>query len=163
VEYLPRRVRTVPPFDGIGLYADRADTPPASTAGRPYGGTLVAVSIDSDLAGATRVPHWPRQSRVATTALVLGILAIPFGLLVYPGLLLGGIAVLLGAAGLLLTRRDRALGKARAGVGLVAGLVALTIALSLGWQGLRTVRDCQDRIGHRPSHSEIQTCIRDGL
>ena len=124
----------------------------------------MAVSIETDQAGgATRAPRWPRQSRVATTALVLGILAIPFGLLVYPGVLLGVVAVICGALGLVATRGDRALGRSRAGVGLVAGLVALTIALSLGWQGLRTFRDCQDRVGHRPSHSEIQTCIRTGL
>jgi hypothetical protein len=124
----------------------------------------MAVSIEPDPAGgATRAPRWPRQSRVATTALVLGILAIPFGLLVYPGVLLGAVAVTCGALGLIATRGDRALGRSRAGVGLVAGLVALTIALSLGWQGLRTFRDCQDRLGHRPSHSEIQTCIRTGL
>ena len=123
----------------------------------------VAVSIDTDPAGATRAPSWPRQSRVATTALVLGILAIPFGLLVYPGVVLGAVAVVSGAVGLVVTRRQRALGRARAGVGLVAGLVALTIALSLGWQGLQTVRSCADRLGHRPSHAEIQTCIRAGL
>jgi uncharacterized membrane protein len=121
------------------------------------------VSIDPDLAQAEPLDRFPRQSRLATAALVVGILAIPFGLLVYPGLLLGAVAVLLGAIGLVITRGDRAFGRARAGVGLVAGLVALTIALSLGWQGLRTIRDCQDRVGHRPDHAEIQACIRDGL
>jgi hypothetical protein len=123
----------------------------------------VAVSIDSDAELAGAATRWPRPSRLATTALVLGILAVPLGLLVYPGILFGGLAVLVGAAGLIVTRRGRALGTARAAVGLVAGLVALTIALSLGWQGLRTVRDCQDRVGHRPSHAEIQDCIRAGL
>jgi uncharacterized membrane protein len=123
----------------------------------------VRVSIDQDPTLAEPATRFPRQSRLATAALVVGILAIPFGLLVYPGILLGAVAVLLGAVGLVLTRGDRAFGKARAGVGLVAGLVALTIALSLGWQGLRTIRDCQDRLGHRPDHAEIQTCIRDGL
>jgi hypothetical protein len=122
------------------------------------------VSIEPDLVGgATRAPRWPRQSRIATAALVLGILAIPFGLLVYPGVLLGAVAVVCGALGIVTTRRGRALGRARAGAGLVAGLVALTIALSLGWQGLQTVRDCADRLGHRPDRAEIQTCIRDGL
>ena len=124
----------------------------------------MAVSIEADPeAGATRAPHWPRQSRLATAALVLGMLAIPFGLLVYPGVLLGAVAVVCGALGLFATRRDRAFGRARAGIGLVAGVVALTIALCLGWQGLRTVRDCQDRLGHRPDHAEIQACIRAGL
>ena len=94
---------------------------------------------------------------------MVGILAIPFGLLVYPGLLLGALAVGLGLIGLVLTRGDRAFGRARAGVGLAAGLVALTIAVSLGWQGLRTIRDCQDRVGHRPDRAEIQRCIHDGL
>lgn len=121
------------------------------------------MSIDHEPVRAEPADRWPQPSRVATTALVIGILAIPFGLLVYPGVLLGAVAVLLGAAGLVVTRGGRALGRARAGVGLVAGLVALTIALSLGWQGLRTVRDCEDRVGHRPDHAEIQTCIRDGL
>jgi uncharacterized RDD family membrane protein YckC len=121
------------------------------------------VSIDHDPLLAEEADRFPRQSRLATSALVVGILAIPFGLLVYPGLLLGAVAVLLGLIGLVVTRRDRAFGKARAGVGLVAGLVALTIAGSLGWQGLQTVRDCHDRLGHRPNHTEIQTCIRDGL
>jgi len=106
---------------------------------------------------------WPRQSRVATAALVVGVLAIPFGLLVYPGLLLGVVAMVCGVAGLLATRGGRALGRARAAAGLVAGLVALTIAVSLGVQGLRTIRDCQDRIGHRPVQTEIEQCIRDGL
>jgi hypothetical protein len=146
-------------------------------------GTLVAVPTDRDLreapdqaqdqdherdqdrdgAVAGVLVRWPRQSRAATAALVLGILAIPFGLLVYPGVLLGVAAVLCGAIGLAVTRRQRALGRDRAGTGLVAGLVALTIALSLGWQGLRTARDCADRVGHRPSRAELETCIHDGL
>jgi hypothetical protein len=121
------------------------------------------VSIDPGPVRAEPSADWPRPSRVATSALVMGILAIPFGLLVYPGLLLGTAAVVCGLAGLVITRGDRALGRGRAGFGLVAGLVALTIALSLGWQGLRTIRACEDRLGHRPNHAEIQNCIRDGL
>ena len=121
------------------------------------------MSIDPDPVRAEGGAGWPRPSRVATAALVVGVLAIPFGLLVYPGLVLGAVAVACGLAGLVITRGDRALGRGRAGFGLVAGLVALTIALSLGWQGLRTIRDCQDRLGHRPDHSELQDCIRDGL
>ena len=106
---------------------------------------------------------WPKQSRVATAALVIGVLAMPFGLLVYPGLLLGTIAVGCGAVGLLVTRGGRALGRGRAGAGLAAGLVGLAIAIILGLQGLRTIRDCEDRVGHRPSQDEIEQCIRDGL
>lgn len=121
------------------------------------------MSIDPGPVRAEPHADWPRPSRTATSALVVGILAIPFGLLVYPGLLLGVVAVGLGLAGLVITRGDRAHGRGRAGVGVVAGLVGLTIAASLGWQGLQTIRDCQDRIGHRPDHAEIETCIRDGL
>jgi hypothetical protein len=104
-----------------------------------------------------------RPSRTATVSVVVGVLAIPFGLLVYPGLLLGLVAVGCGAAGLVLTRGGRRPGRGRAAAGLVAGLVALIIAGSLGWQGLRTIRDCQDRIGHKPDQGEIEQCIRDGL
>lgn len=121
------------------------------------------MSIDPDPVRAEPGPGWPHPSRTATSALVVGILALPFGLLVYPGVLLGAAAVGLGLIGLVLTRGDRALGRGRAAVGIVAGLVALTIALSLGWQGLRTIRDCEDRLGHHPDHAEIETCIRDGL
>jgi len=94
---------------------------------------------------------------------VTGVLAIPFGLLVYPGLLLGLVAVGCGAAGLVASRGGRRPGRGRAAAGLVAGLVALTLAASLGWQGLRTIRDCQDRVGHKPNQDEIEQCIRDGL
>ena len=121
------------------------------------------MAIDGDLSAAAPATRWPRPSRAATAALVLGLLAVPLGLLVYPGILLGLLAVVCGAVGLVVTRRGRALGRARAGIGLVAGLVALTIAASLGWQGLQTSRDCQDRLGHRPGHAELETCVRDGL
>ncbi len=128
----------------------------------PRRGTLWAVPFDHP-ATLTEAAAPPRPSRVATAALVTGILALPFGLLVYPGLLLGAVAVGCGVTGLVRTRGGRALGRARAAAGLVAGVVALTIAVSLGWQGLRTIRDCEDRIGHRPSQDEIEQCIRDGL
>ncbi len=121
------------------------------------------MSIDPGPVRAEPSADWPRPSRLATSALVTGIVALPFALLVYPGLLFGAAAVGLGLAGLVVTRGDRAYGRGRAGVGLVAGLVALAIALSLGWQGLRTIRDCEDRLGHRPDRTEIETCIRDGL
>ena len=154
---MPRRGGTVPP-------GDRAREPSVSGAPRwPAPGTLFGVSIEADRAQPEQERGWPRQSRVATAALVVGVLAIPFGLLVYPGILLGVVAVVCGLAGLVITRSGRALGRGRAGAGLVAGVVALAIALSLGWQGLRTIRDCEDRIGHRPNQAEIETCIRDGL
>jgi hypothetical protein len=123
----------------------------------------VGVSLDSRPTRARNRDRWPRQSRTATTALVVGVLAIPFGLLVYPGLALGAVAIGCGLAGLVITRGDRAFGRGRAGAGLVAGLVAVTIAATLGWQGLRTVRDCADRLGHHPDRTELRTCIRTGL
>jgi len=121
--------------------------------------------VSSDRAPSLTEPavEPPRQSRLATVALVVGVVGIPFGLLVYPGLVLGLVAVVCGAAGLLATRGGRALGRARAAAGLVTGLVALTIAVSLGMQGLQTIRDCESRIGHPPSQNEIEQCIRDGL
>lgn len=117
-----------------------------------------AGTADADTTG------WPpRQSRVATAALVIGVLAIPFGLLVYPGLLLGVLALGCGLVGLPLTRNGRALGRGRAVAGLVAGLVALAIAGTLLLEGLRTIQACEDRVGHRPNHDEIQQCVKDGL
>jgi hypothetical protein len=134
----------------------------AAAAGRAC--TLSAVSSEFAAPPVEDTTGWPpRQSRVATAALVLGVLAIPFGLLVYPGLLLGVLAVGFGVVGLTLTGRGRALGRARAAAGLVAGLVALAIAGSLLAQGLSTIRDCEARVGHRPGAEEIEQCIRDGL
>lgn len=141
------------------LAATRSAPAARPTAGR---GTLSAVPPDRATALAED-PTSTRQSRAATAALVIGVLAIPFGLLVYPGLLLGLVAVGCGVTGLVATRGGRRPGRGRAGAGLVAGVLALTIALSLGWQGLRTIRDCEDRVGHPPSQSEIEQCIRDGL
>ena len=123
----------------------------------------MAVSIAPDPTRAAPDAGWPRQSRVATAALVTGIVALPLGLLVDPGLALGVVAIGCGLAGLVATRGGRAFGRGRAGFGLVAGLVAVAIAASLGWQGLRTIRDCEDRLGHRPDRAEIRECIRAGL
>ena len=87
---MPRLAGTVPLHPYAMTISPVADTPCATPGTRPASRHTVAVSIEPDLdAGATRAPRWPRQSRVATTALVVGILAIPFGLLVYPGVLLG--------------------------------------------------------------------------
>jgi hypothetical protein len=149
--------RTVPPPVHC-----RSDTLPARRHGAPGEGTLSAVPSDP-APTLTEDPPLTRPSRVATVAVVVGVLAIPFGLLVYPGLLLGLVAVGCGAAGLVVTRKGQRPGRGRAAAGLVAGLVALTIAGSLGWQGLRTIRDCEDRVGHKPVQSEIEQCIRDGL
>ena len=138
----------------------------AATGAEPgrSAGTLSPCRSSLSRSGAEPADRWPRQSRVATAALVLGILAIPFGLLVYPGVLLGAVAVLLrgGSA----CSSPAAAGRwAGPGPGSAWSPVwsRSTIALSLGWQGLRTVRDCENRLGHRPDHAEIQTCIRDGL
>ena len=76
--------------------------------------TLWAVSSEpaADLDPADTAAT-PRQSRVATAALVIGVVAIPFGLLVYPGLLFGLLALGVGIAGLVITRNGRALRKKR--------------------------------------------------
>lgn len=119
-----------------------------------------AADLDDDRADTAATP---RQSRAATAALVTGVVAIPFGLLVYPGVLLGVVAIGFGIAGLIITRDGRALGRGRAYGGLVAGLVAVVIGGTLLVQGLETIRDCEQRVGHRPTSDEIEQCIRDGL
>jgi hypothetical protein len=37
------------------------------------------------------------------------------------------------------------------------------IAGTLLVQGLQTIHDCEQRVGHRPTSDEIEQCIRDGL
>ena len=94
---MPRLAGTVPPHAYATMIFPVADTPEGHPRPGPTSRHTVAVSIELDAAsGATRAPHWPRRSRIATAALVLGILAIPLGLLVYPGVLVGAVAVICG-------------------------------------------------------------------
>jgi hypothetical protein len=104
-----------------------------------------------------------RRSATAIAALVLGVLSIPLSLTVYLGVLAGLAAVILGAIGLVATRRGRMAGHGMALAGLITGLVGLVIAVSLGAYGLKTFRDCQDRIGHRPTSEELRDCARTGV
>jgi Domain of unknown function (DUF4190) len=100
----------------------------------------------------------PRRSRSAVMAMVLGVLAIPLVLTPYLGALVGGLAVVSALVALVATRQGRAAGRGMAVTGLVAGLVGLVIAVLLGTYGLRTYRDCQERIGHRPDQTELEQC-----
>jgi Domain of unknown function (DUF4190) len=104
-----------------------------------------------------------RRSGVAVAALVFGVLAIPLALTVYLGLLCGLLGLLLGVIGLVRTRQGRAIGRGMAVAGLIAGLVGLVLAASLGLYGLRTYRDCQAKLGHAPSSDELGDCVRGGL
>lgn len=108
-------------------------------------------------------PPWPpRRSPTAVTALVLGVLAIPLGLTIYLGLLAGVLAFGFGIAGLVGTRHGRASGRGMAVAGLVTAMVGLIISITLGAYGMKTFRDCQDEIGHRPNRAELAECLRDG-
>jgi hypothetical protein len=127
---------------------------------------------DDDFGGYPGPPTYPagrepagpppptRRSPLAITALVLGLLSIPLAFGVYPGLLAGLFAVAFGVAGLIVTRGGRAGGRGMATTGLITGLVGLAFAVSLGLYGLHTYRDCQDRIGHRPTTAELRECAR---
>jgi hypothetical protein len=101
-----------------------------------------------------------RRSAVAVAALVFGVLSIPLALTVYLGALTGVLGVLLGLIGLFRTRGGRVTGRGMAVAGLVAGLVGVVLAVSLGIYGMRTYRDCEARLGHRPSSEELRECVR---
>jgi hypothetical protein len=106
-------------------------------------------------------PTWPpRRSGTAIAALVFGVLAIPLALTIYPGVLAGLVALILGLVGLVTTRHGRATGRGMAVAGLITGLVGLVFAVSLLAYGLKTYRDCEDRIGHRPTADELRECSR---
>jgi len=104
-----------------------------------------------------------RRSGVALAALVLGVLSIPLAVPVYPGVLTGLLGVLLGLIGLFHTRGGRVSGRGMAVGGIVAGLFGLSLAASLWVYGMKTFRDCEARIGHRPSSGELRDCVRDGV
>jgi hypothetical protein len=101
-----------------------------------------------------------RTSGIAITALVFGVLSIPLAFAIYLGLLVGLLAVALGVAGLVVTRGGRLAGRGMAVAGLVTGLLGLVFAAALGLYGLHTYRDCQDRLGHRPTRDELHECAR---
>jgi hypothetical protein len=103
-----------------------------------------------------------RRSAIAIAALVLGVLSIPLAFTIYLGLLVGLLAVGLGVAGLIVTRGGRRSGRGMAMAGLVTGLLGLVFATALGLYGLQTYRDCQDRLGHRPTRDELRECARTG-
>jgi hypothetical protein len=108
-------------------------------------------------------PGWPaRRSGAAVAALVLGVLAIPLVLTPYLGAFIGLLAVGCSLVGLVATRHGRAYGRGMAVAGLVSGLVGMLAAAWLYSYGLRTIRDCQDRIGHRPTSAELHECTRSG-
>jgi hypothetical protein len=115
----------------------------------------------SHRAGGADGPGRPgRRSRSAVAALVLGVLAIPLVLAPYLGALAGLLAVGCSLAGLVSTRRGRAAGRGMAVAGLVSGLVGMLAAAWLYAYGMRTIQDCQDRIGHRPTRAELRECAR---
>jgi hypothetical protein len=103
-----------------------------------------------------------RRSGVAIAALVLGVLSIPLSFTIYLGLLVGLLGVGLGVAGLVATRAGRRSGRGMALAGLVTGLIGLVFAVALGLYGLQTYRDCENRLGHRPTRVELRECVRTG-
>jgi uncharacterized membrane protein HdeD (DUF308 family) len=120
---------------------------------------LPAYPSDPDLDGPTGpVP----RSGIAIAALVLGVLSIPLAFTIYLGLLVGLLAVVLGVTGLVTTRGGRRSGRGMATAGLITGLVGLVFAAALGLYGLRTYRDCESRLGHRPTRAELRECARAG-
>src|SRR5439155_4123918 len=118
---------------------------------------------DGDGADGASEPWPPRRSRAALSALVVGVLSIPLALTVYLGMLAGVVALVFGTVGVLATRRGPRTGRGMAVAGVATGLVGLVIAVSLGMYGVKTFRDCQDRLGHRPTSEELRDCIRSGV
>jgi uncharacterized membrane protein HdeD (DUF308 family) len=100
-----------------------------------------------------------RRSGVALTALMLGVLSIPLALTVYLGALAGLLGLLLGVIGMVRTRSGRATGRGMAMAGLIAGMTGLVVAISLGALSLHTYRQCEARLGHRPSRAEWDNCV----
>jgi hypothetical protein len=104
----------------------------------------------------------PRRSRAAVTALVLGVLAIPLCFTVYVGALLGLAGLVVGICALTITRRRELTGRGMAVAGTVCALLGLAMSVALGAYGIKTYRDCQDRLGHKPTIAEVRDCTRTG-
>jgi hypothetical protein len=131
---------------------------------RPYGRAEATAGRES--------PRWepepapvrpvgpPRRSRTAVTALVLGVLAIPLFFTVYIGALVGLLGLVLGLVALGITRGGRVGGRAMAVAGTVCALIGLVMSVALGIYGIKTYRDCQQRLGHKPTIAEVRDCTR---
>jgi hypothetical protein len=102
----------------------------------------------------------PRRSRTAVTALVVGVLAIPLFFTVYIGALIGLVGLVLGLVALAITRGGRFGGRAMAVAGTVCALIGLVMSVALGLYGIKTYRDCQQRLGHKPTIAEVRDCTR---
>jgi len=121
----------------------------------------------SDIPPHPSAPEWPdddstrlaRRSGSAIAAVVLGTLAIPLALTVYLGVLAGLLGLVFGIVGVRRTRGGRASGRGMAVTGIVTALVGLAVAITLGVLSLRTYRDCEAKVGHRPTRAEWNDCL----
>lgn len=110
------------PFTPPGDATSYGATPGPPLYGAPeYGAPL----------GSPNGPPGARRNGFGTTALVLGILAVPGAFLVVPGLVLGILAIVFGVLGRRRARRHEATNGGAALGGLITGVVATVIAVAV--------------------------------
>lgn len=101
---------------------------------------------------------------MATTALVLGILALVTSITVFGGVLLGLLAVIFGVIGLRRANRGLALGRGRAIAGIILGVLGILVAAALVAIGVsflnseegKNLQDCLSKAGN--DQTQVQQC-----
>jgi VIT1/CCC1 family predicted Fe2+/Mn2+ transporter len=76
------------------------------------------------------------------------------------GILFGVIAIVLAIFGLRAVRRGVADRRSWALTGLITGVLAILISAVLLILSYRVYSDCRDKIGHKPSTSELKNCSK---
>jgi NADH:ubiquinone oxidoreductase subunit 6 (subunit J) len=105
----------------------------------------------------------PPKNGLSIAALVLGIISIPAALTVWIGAICGVLAIVFGIIGLSQARKGRANKRALAVTGLITGVIGLVLSVVVFAYAVKRTQACQDRIGHAPSQTELEQCIRDGV
>lgn len=105
----------------------------------------------------------PPKNGLSIAALVLGIISIPAALTVWIGFIAGVLGIVFGVIGMRQAKRGKANKRVFAMVGAITGIIGLVLSIVVFAYAAKRSKACEDKIGHRPSSSELQQCIRDGV
>ena len=137
-------------------------SPPPSYPGGNYPGGNDFGNMPPYASGSGAPPS-QRMSGLAIASLVLGIISIPAALTVWIGGICAILAIILGAIAMNAARKGRGVRRGLAMAGLITGLIGLILSIVVFVYAYKRTQACEHKIGHAPSRSELEQCIREGV